>query len=269
MSAVMMSAPSPAVRPARRRRVTGIAGLVLGAALAAGCGETALPTPSDPIPFARSEVYEGTLAPSASGFYSFTAFTTSTIELTLTSLVGASSGQTIDQTLTVGFGVPSGMDCATTESAGATPALGPQITRGVDAGTYCVRLSDPGVLSGPAVFAVRITLRSGSAPTPAPGTITFASQVAVGGFTARAFNASVNGTLTARLESVSPGAVLLGIGIGIPTSGGGCAVTRQLVGVGPGAELSVSVAAARYCVKVFDTGTLTAPADFSVRIDHP
>jgi hypothetical protein len=256
--------------PVRALRFLRIAGLVILTAVVAGCdSEADLPAPSDPVPFSRFETYEGTLSPAGFGFYSFTVGTAGSVELTLTSLVDESSGATIDETLTVGFGVPSGMDCATTESAGAAPALGPQITRSVEAGTYCARLSDAGVLTSRAVFALRITIRTGGAPTPVPGTITFASQVAVGGFTSRAFTASVNGTLTARLESVTPDGALLGMGIGIPTAVGGCAVNRQLLDVGPGAEISLPVAGATYCVKIFDTGRLAAPAAFSVRIDHP
>ena len=58
-------------------------------------------------------------------------------------------------------------------------------------------------------------------------------------------------------------------GLGVPTATGGCAVNRQILDAGPGSEISATVAAATYCVRVFDPGTLTAPAGFSVRIDYP
>jgi hypothetical protein len=249
------------------RRLAAVALLAFGAA---ACSEdTALPDPGPPSPFSRSEFYEGTLAPDGSGFYSFTIGTDGSVEITLLSLTDEASGAMLDETVTVGFGVPSGFDCATSATSPAAPALGPQITRSVAAGTYCARISDPDVLASPTDFIVRITIRTGSAPTPAPGTLSFASQVAVGGFTARSFTASVNGTLVARLESLTPDTARVGLGIGIPEVSGACAVTRQILMAGPGDEISIAVAGGNYCVTVFDPGTLAAPVAFSVRIDHP
>lgn len=243
---------------------------MLVALSAAACNDTpGLPGPSDPTPFARSEVFTGVLERSGSGFYSFVVVAEASVELTLTSLVSTATNLPVSTSVTVGFGVPSGTDCATSQTAPATVSLGPQITRAATGGTYCVRLSDPGALSEPVAFAVRITIRTGGTPTPTPGTITFASQVIRGGFTARAFDASASGTLTARLESLSPDLVGVGLGIGIPTFTGDCPVTVQVTNARPGTELSVGVAAATYCVKVFDPGTITTPVSFTVRISHP
>ncbi|MEZ5319551.1 MAG: hypothetical protein R2752_19280 [Vicinamibacterales bacterium] len=240
---------------------------------ASACNDNTTPTtPSgSQTEFTRTEIYLGTLAPAGSGFYSFTLGTDGRVELTLNSLTDPSSGDLLDRTLTLGLGRPAAMDCAVTSSSDVTPGFGAQVSSSIQAGTYCVRISDAGGLPASADFAVRITLRTGNVPpTPTPGTITFASQVIPQGFTSRAFDATQNGTLTVRLDALTDPAARVDIGIGIPPgSGGGCAATRFLRGVGPGASVSLDVIRASYCVTVRDPGSLTAPLGFTVLIDHP
>jgi hypothetical protein len=247
--------------------------LLLLLCAASACNDTpASTTPTGTEPeFTRVEVYEGTLDPSGSGFYSFTLGTSGRVELTLNSLTEPSTGALLDSTLTLGLGRPAAMDCAVTSTSQVTPGFGAQVSSAIEAGTYCVKLSDAGGLAASTRFAVRITLRTGNVPpAAAPGSITFASQVIPQGFTSRAFDATQNGTLSVRLESLTNPSTTVSIGIGIPpASGAGCAPTRILSGVGPGAAVSVDVIRATYCVTVFDEGTLTALVGFTVVIDHP
>ena len=99
---------------------------------------------------------------------------------------------------------------------------------------------------------------------------TFASQVARGGFAARGFTLANSGTIHVTLTSLSP-SVPIGLGIGIPDSGGGsCSLTRSVETVeGTDPQVSVAVDAGAYCVKVFDMGHIEESAAFTLIIGHP
>ena len=64
---------------------------------------------------------------------------------------------------------------------------------------------------------------------------------------------------------------VVGLGVGIPQSSGtGCFLTQFVqTGASSSPQLTVSVDAGSYCVRLHDTGTLTAPVSFSVTIVRP
>jgi hypothetical protein len=83
---------------------------------------------------------------------------------------------------------------------------------------------------------------------------------------------NVSVTLASVTTASTPGTSVnlpLGIGIGTPL-GTACNLTQQTT-TGPGLTPQLTgsnLAAAIYCVEVFDVGNLTVPVNFAVRIQH-
>ncbi len=103
-------------------------------------------------------------------------------------------------------------------------------------------------------------------------TETFAGQIAVRGGASGSFSAAWAGTATITLAQIGPPAdVTVGLGVGIPQSdGAGCYLTQTLrAGASSVPQLTVPVEAGTYCVRLFDTGTLTSQVAFSVTIVRP
>ena len=114
-----------------------------------------------------------------------------------------------------------------------------------------------------------------SSSTSATSTITYAGTLAVGGARVYSFTNAAAGSVTALLASVAatdtrlPLAVPLELGIGVP-AGTGCATTStQLVAPGLVSQMTVSLTAGTFCLRVSDAGELRAPASFAVRFSHP
>jgi hypothetical protein len=114
------------------------------------------------------------------------------------------------------------------------------------------------------------TATSPSATSPV--TETFTGQMAIGGTASRSFTSAASGTATLTLTQVGPPAdVTVGFGIGIPqASGAGCHLTQSVhTGASTTPQFNVAVEAGSYCVRLFDTGTLTTQVAFSVTIVRP
>jgi hypothetical protein len=84
------------------------------------------------------------------------------------------------------------------------------------------------------------------------------------------FTAKAGGTVTATLATLAPDPAV-GIGLQIGTwTGSACQVVIANDNAAEKATISGTVtAAASLCVRVYDVGRLTAPADFNVTIVHP
>ncbi len=115
---------------------------------------------------------------------------------------------------------------------------------------------------------------SPTAPSAAvsPATIVYDSQLYPRGAASRTIAIAQAGSVQLTLTSVRPdSSVPLGVGLGIPRAdGGGCHLSQSVSaasGVVP--QLSATVDAGTYCVKVFDLGTLIDDVSFSVTIVHP
>ena len=111
-----------------------------------------------------------------------------------------------------------------------------------------------------------------SPTTTSPVTETFVGQVSVGGAASRSFGAASAGTAAITLTQIGPPAgVTVGLGVGIPQSGGaGCYLTQTVqAGASSAPQLTVPVEAGTYCVRLFDTGALTSPVAFNVTIVRP
>jgi hypothetical protein len=104
----------------------------------------------------QSELFTGSLSPRESSFYSFTTTTAGTVAITLASVTVSRPGPPTDVQMELGIGQPAGTGCALTSSLNASAGLVAQLTSPVETGIYCVNVSDPGTLTAPVSFAVRI-----------------------------------------------------------------------------------------------------------------
>ena len=118
--------------------------------------------------------------------------------------------------------------------------------------------------------ATDTTTTTGTTVAASPVTETFSGQLAKGGYAFRSFNAAKAGTATVTLTSVSVSSTLkVGFGLGIPdTTGSNCLFTRSSE-TAAGGQLTATVDAGVYCVKLWDLGTLTASTNFVVTIIRP
>jgi hypothetical protein len=83
------------------------------------------------------------------------------------------------------------------------------------------------------------------------------------------FTATAGGTITATLTTLAPNSLGIGLSIGTWT-GSACQVVIANDNAVQAAVVTGTVtAAANLCVRVYDAGRLTAPADFTVTIVHP
>jgi hypothetical protein len=128
------------------------------------------------------------------------------------------------------------------------------------------------------IAALAMAAACGNSTTPTtpttptgPTTSIFASRLTPGGAVSRQFGASTNGTVTAMLTNAAGPNTVVGLGIGVPTTGlAKCALSTAVqTKAGSTPQLSATVDAGNYCVVVYDLGTLTSPIDFSVTLVFP
>jgi len=114
-----------------------------------------------------------------------------------------------------------------------------------------------------------------SSTTSTTTTVTYAGTIDVGGSRFYSFSNAAAGSVTAFLASVTspatrlPVAVPLEIGIGVPAGTGCSTTTTQIVAPGLVPQMTVSLAAGVFCLRVADAGELRAPVSFAVRFNHP
>ena len=111
-------------------------------------------------------------------------------------------------------------------------------------------------------------------PTPEPTTttVTFSSNLAMGGSSSRSFDVTRAGTVSATLVAVGNSTTLkVGLGVGIPLAdGSGCVLSRSVETVsGTTAQLELNVDIGKYCLQIYDPGTLTAVAAFTIHLIYP
>lgn len=106
-------------------------------------------------------------------------------------------------------------------------------------------------------------------------TVTYSGTLAVGGSRFYSFTNNAAGSVTAFLASVTspdtklPVAVPLEIGVGVPAGTGCSTTTTQMVTPGLVSQMSTSLAAGVFCLRVADAGQMRAPVSFAVRFTHP
>jgi len=119
---------------------------------------------------------------------------------------------------------------------------------------------------------------SATAPTtttPTVTTVTYTGTIDPGGSRFYSFTNSAAGSVTAFLASVTPAdgrvplALALELGIGIPAGTGCATTTTQVVAPGLATQMTASLAAGVFCLRVADAGELRGPISFAVRFSHP
>jgi len=117
---------------------------------------------------------------------------------------------------------------------------------------------------------------SPAAPTPTPVgptmTESFAGTLNAGTFRFFSFSVvqygNVNVTLNGATSAGDP-SIQVGLGLGSPNAQD-CRVTSSITtAAGATAQLTNVFSPGVYCVRIFDTGTLSAPATFDISIAHP
>ena len=119
---------------------------------------------------------------------------------------------------------------------------------------------------------------SATAPTtttPTVSTVTYTGTLDAGGSRFYSFTNTAAGSVTAFLASVTaadgklPLALPLEIGIGVPAGTGCATTTTQVVAPGLATQMTASLAAGVFCLRVADAGELRGPVSFAVRFSHP
>jgi hypothetical protein len=141
-----------------------LAALAIGSA---GCDRSARllrPTPTGPL---ITEVLTGTVAPPVNGTFQSTfrpyvvLESGGEVKVTLTSAVLTRPDGTQQTTIAMGLGAGTMVNgtCVVPVTAFVTTVAGPvpQLQGSLDAGTYCIQVSDVSGLAGPVAFSVTVT----------------------------------------------------------------------------------------------------------------
>jgi len=246
--------------------------LVLAVSVCAACGATS-PTSASTSAASSTNLFETTLVPGSSAVQSYSASAATTVEVTLASAF-VDASQPLHPSLALAAGVPSGTGCtASTPPVRATPGLTAQLTAPVSSGNFCVSVSDPdGALPAAAIVDVRVVVGSPTSQATSAGAEIWTNKFVATGSASHSFSAYQSGTVAISLDSLSVTDGMVGVGLGIPASGGsGCALSQAIVS---GAEAGATIISAQvdpgvYCAKVFYAGSTTGDVTFSLTINHP
>src|SRR5215831_2127587 len=126
------------------RRSLGLAAVVMSTIAAASCGNdnTTATTPSTPTPTAGTSTFTATLAPGGTAMQQFTASTTGTVSVTLSTTDPPATP------LGLGVGIPGAAlgGCDLTKTVQAVPGGTAQLTTTVEGGSYCAGAFDIGTV---------------------------------------------------------------------------------------------------------------------------
>jgi hypothetical protein len=112
-------------------------------------GSPTAPSTTNPT----TDTFNGALAPSGSLVFTFSVATTGSVAVTLTAVSPAATGP-----LGLGVGPSSNGTCTIANSTSAAIAAGsPQLSGTQNAGSYCVKVSDPGTLATTSTVTVTVT----------------------------------------------------------------------------------------------------------------
>lgn len=230
----------------------------------AGCSDESPTAPST----AATAVYTGTIDPLGSAFAQFTLGDTQTTRLTFASLTAPGSDMVDMTPLTLGVGTPGADSCVVSSAIVTSVALAAQTTISLGPGLHCVSLADPdGALAGTREYAIRL-IAGDPDSTNTPGNETIILTLPRGGSASRPFTSTAPGTasLYLLLDTTEP----VGLGIGVPrTDSSGCFVGASIVTTSADAVVSAAVDTGRYCVKLFDAGTLSSSFSVSMTLSRP
>src|SRR6266581_3680434 len=115
------------------------------------------------------------------------------------------------------------------------------------------------------------TTTSPTTTPSSPTTTTFASRLTVNGAVSRSFIATQAGTVIVMLTNAGGPFTLVGLGLGVPTSGIARCALNTAISTTPGStpQISAAVDSGQYCVTIYDLGNLTETIDFSLTVVFP
>jgi len=245
--------------------------LALVAALS-GCSDTIPTGPAPPSVPTSLSIFPVHLDPLGQAQFFF-QLVEAPAPLRVTLAGTTTDGQTraLDAALSLRVGVPDGDGCLDTLAATTTAALTAQVSGTLPIGTYCVQVKDTGTLSEPADVTVRLHIQP-PAGQDSTGTETFASNLALDGFSSKSFVVRQSGNTTATLESLGgPAGTTVIVGIGVQGAiDVGCRL-GVLARLSAGGVISAPVDPGFYCVAVLGLSA-DQPQNqtaFSVTVAHP
>jgi len=114
---------------------------------------------------------------------------------------------------------------------------------------------------------------STTSPTTGATTITtYASRIQEKGSAWRSFTVTTAGTVDLQLTAVSQADAVMGLGLGT-VSGTTCVISQSVQtaanSTASAPQISTTLAAGTYCVKLYDIGNLTSITDFVITITMP
>lgn len=144
-------------RTSRTARTLALASLLLAGTACGGSSSPAATTEPSVIITPQATLFEGTLDPGGSAFYSYNVQQTGNTSVMLAS-VSTSTAPSATSTVVLGmaFGTPLGTDCSITNPLTASASLTSPMVTSQTPGIYCVRVYDVGNLRSKVNFAVRI-----------------------------------------------------------------------------------------------------------------
>ena len=99
---------------------------------------------------------------------------------------------------------------------------------------------------------------------------TFSGTLAPQGSSVFTFTAAKSGTVAVTLTTLTPSTTSgVGLGFGTP-NGAACTLTSSTPNAtaGSAAQITVNANAGSYCVRVYDSGSLTSAATFTITVTH-
>ncbi len=141
------------------RRLT-VLGLILTFCSSAGCifGDAATSPTNYTIVSPVTEIFQDSLEVQGTKAFSFTVGNPDPLRITLASITSPSTGAAVSVNLKLSVGVwdAANTTCNGTFESTTSAALVAQYLQVATAGAYCVVVADPGTLTTPVNFAVRI-----------------------------------------------------------------------------------------------------------------
>jgi len=257
-------------------RLSPFAKVVLSLALPAllsGCNKTdTSTTPSATSTAVTINVFGGPLDPGGSTIYTVTLDADSTLQVNLAGEQLADPIRTVSVPLQIDISTWDGTACTILDSTVTEPRLQAQLQRFLRAGTYCVKISDPGTLTQTVGGILRVSFPAPKLFVGTVAPVTFSSLLPQRGTVSKSFVLSTEGTIDVTLNSIgnSPN-TLMGLGLGVVASDNTVCTLTTIIRTKPGTtpQLSARADAGPYCAAVIDDGNLTAATNFTMTIAHP
>jgi len=192
------------------------------------------------------------------------------VRVTLAALTTDGQSRALDAALRMQVGAPTTDGCADTLATTTAAGLKSQVQGTLPIGTYCVQVKDLGSMAEGGDVTIRIHIQP-PADADSTGTETFASNLALNGFSSRSFVAKQTGQVTATLDSLGApdgSTIVMGIGVQGDNTQTACRLSTMLP-VLPGGIVTAAVDPGFYCIGLTKLSVVQNQTPFSATIKHP